>query len=139
MTTPHTDAAPLGVERTAPDVIPGLAALAQAIDRDGVRSLDDALAMGAAIVDPNTGDVEWLMAHGCDVIERLAAEVRRTAAHAAGEAERTAAAVAAERERCARVCEVVSMELSSDFRLRQGMHAAVRCAKAIAAPTGGAQ
>ncbi len=38
-----------------------------------------------------------------------------------------------ERERCARECEVIAGELSYDFRLRQGMHAAERCAKAIGA------
>jgi len=63
--TPRPDA--------APDVL-------DAIDRAGVRSLDDALTMGDAIADPGTGDVEWLMAHGPDVIATLAAEVRRLTA-----------------------------------------------------------
>jgi hypothetical protein len=85
--------------RPAPDALSGVAreALAQAIDADGVRSLDDALVMADDICDPNTGDVERLMRHGCDVAERLAAEVRRLAAHIASEPARVAAAVAVER------------------------------------------
>lgn len=70
MTTPHTPPA-------APDLV--------AIDRDGVRSIDDALAMGAAITDPGTRDVERLWRHAPDVIDCLATEVRRFTAASADE------------------------------------------------------
>ncbi len=84
-----------------------------AIEAHGVQSADDALAMADAILDPENDGVEWLMQHGCDVMDHLRAEVRSLRAHIAGEPDRVAAAVAAEREariavveRVAR-CEVV--------------------------------
>jgi hypothetical protein len=48
-----------------------------AIEAHGVQSTDDALVMADAILDDPDGGVEWLMAHGCDVIDRLRVEVRR--------------------------------------------------------------
>lgn len=48
-----------------------------AVDETGVRDVDDALVMGDAIADPETGDIEYLHRHGCDVIALLMAEVRK--------------------------------------------------------------
>jgi len=118
---------------------PGLAALAQAIDRDGVRSLDDALAMAAAIVDPNTGDVEWLMAHGCDVIDQLLAHVRRLTAALADSDARVASAVAAERARCAAVCRDIASDATDDDPVSETADACAEAIERASAPTGGAQ
>jgi len=135
--------------RPAPDALSGVAreALAQAIDADGVRSLDDALVMADDICDPNTGDVERLMRHGCDVAERLAAEVRRLAAHIASEPARVAAAVAVERERAVAVCRAVAdgwERASTTAQVDTGLaliraEGATECADALAAPTGGGE
>lgn len=65
-----------------------------AIEAHGVQSADDALAMADAILDPENDGVEWLMQHGCDVMDHLRAEVRSLRAHVASEPERTAAAAA---------------------------------------------
>lgn len=78
-----------------------------AIEAHGVQSADDALAMADAILDPENDGVEWLMQHGCDVMDHLRAEVRSLRAHIAGEPDRVAAAVAAERAR-ARRCTIYS-------------------------------
>ena len=78
-----------------------------AIEAHGVQSADDALAMADAILDPENDGVEWLMQHGCDVMDHLRAEVRSLRAHVASEPERTAAAVAGERAR-ARRCAIYS-------------------------------
>lgn len=48
-----------------------------AIEARGVQSTDDALVMADAILDDPDGGVEWLMAHGCDALDRLRVEVRR--------------------------------------------------------------
>jgi hypothetical protein len=91
-----------------------------------VRSVADALAMADYLADSPDGDVEWLMEHGCAVADHLRREVRRLTAALDGVRRE-------ERERCKRECMVIAGELSYDFRLRQGMHAAERCAKAIGA------
>ena len=108
-----------------------------AIEARGVQSTDDALVMADAILDAPDGGVEWLMAHGCDVIDRLRAALRaERAQHAAA----VAAAVAAERERCAAVCRDIASDAPGDASASE---AADACAEAIdatapAATTGGA-
>ena len=66
--------------------VAAIGARLHAIDREGVRSIDDALVMGAAITDPSTGDVEWILRHAPDVIDCLADAVRRFTAAAAADA-----------------------------------------------------
>ena len=56
-----------------------------AIEARGVQSTDDALVMADAILDAPDGGVEWLMAHGCDVIDRLRAALRAERAQHAAE------------------------------------------------------
>ena len=58
-----------------------------AIEARGVQSTDDALVMADAILDAPDGGVEWLMAHGCDVIDRLRAALRAERAQHADAAE----------------------------------------------------
>lgn len=62
------------------EALAALETAAMKVDHLGVRSVDDALVMADAIVEPEGGDVEWLMAHGCDVIDHLRREVRRLTA-----------------------------------------------------------
>lgn len=114
-----------------------------AIDREGVRSIDDALVMGAAITDPSTGDVEWILRHAPDVIDCLADAVRRfTAAAADAFADRVRAchAAAARIDRYTLPAEVLALiadvpALLADLtRLRA--HAAGEPARVAAAVAG---
>lgn len=99
-----------------------------AIEAHGVQSADDALAMADAILDPENDGVEWLMQHGCDVMDHLRAEVRSLRAHIAGEPDRVAAAVAAEREACAAACRDVASDAADDGPVSETADA---CAEAI--------
>lgn len=110
----------------AAETLAAMEAAAVDVAERGVQSVADALLMADVIVDNPDGDVEWLIAHGCDVADHLRREVRRLTAALDGVRRE-------ERERCKRECMVIAGELSYDFRLRQGMHAAERCAKAIGA------
>ena len=92
--------------------VAAIGARLHAIDREGVRSIDDALVMGAAITDPSTGDVEWILRHAPDVIDCLADAVRRfTAAAADAFADRVRAchAAAARVERYTLPAEVLAL------------------------------
>jgi hypothetical protein len=110
----------------AAETLAAMEAAAVDVAEHGVRSVADALAMADYLADSPDGDVEWLMEHGCAVADHLRREVRRLTAALDGVRRE-------ERARCKRECMVIAGELSYDFRLRQGMHAAERCAKAIGA------
>ena len=92
---------------------------------DGTRRLFGGVLLDAALVRDLAADL--LDAHAALATERERAEA----------AERALATARADALREAiRECTVVSLELSSDFRLRVGVRAAERCAAAIAALAG---
>ena len=101
-----TDGATAGDALTA-ETLAAMEAAAVDIAERGVQSVADALLMADVIVDNPDGDVEWLIAHGCDVADHLRREVRRLTAALDGvrleERERVVAAVAKVREGWPRV------------------------------------
>ncbi len=64
----------------AAETLAAMEAAAVDIAERGVQSVADALLMADVIVDNPDGDVEWLIAHGCDVADHLRREVRRLTA-----------------------------------------------------------
>lgn len=110
-----------------------------AIEARGVQSTGDALVMADAILDPENEGVEWLMAHGCDVMDHLRVEVRRLAAALADSDARVASAVAAERARCAAVCRDIASDATDDDPVSETADACAEAIERASAPTGGAQ
>ena len=140
MTTPHTDAAPLGVERTAPDLaaIEARAAAARDASEALARVLDDEALDATGAQDAAFARRDQAMAESAADIPALLAHVRRLTAALADSDARVASAVAAERGRCRDACERVALYA----RLGTPREIALACAlavdpPAIAAPTGG--